>query len=115
MFKLNIELERLHEDAAHGDLGPVQSTLRPVLVSAPVAAAASGVEDLPVIGAQPCLSCGSRNVHRSKARNLYERFKKLHTATRLVPVPRLPLERAGCCRSNMRPLLDPMASQILAT
>ena len=82
MFRLNIELERLHEDAANGDLGPSQPPLRPVPVSASVPAA-SGMEDLPVIGAEPCRSCGSRNVHRSKARNLYERFKKLHTATRL--------------------------------
>jgi hypothetical protein len=46
-------------------------------------ASESIVEDLAVIGTQPCLSCGSRNVHRSKARNLYERFKKLHTSHRL--------------------------------
>jgi UDP-GlcNAc:undecaprenyl-phosphate GlcNAc-1-phosphate transferase len=34
-------------------------------------------------GAQPCASCKSFNVHRSKARSTFERFKKLRTDKRL--------------------------------
>jgi UDP-GlcNAc:undecaprenyl-phosphate GlcNAc-1-phosphate transferase len=85
LFKLDIRLERLHEAPAASEPAPVPRQPQPMLVPAPAieAAPAFAMEDIKVIGAQPCLSCGSRNVHRSKARNLYERFKKLHTAARL--------------------------------
>jgi predicted RNA-binding Zn-ribbon protein involved in translation (DUF1610 family) len=85
MFKLDIRLERLHEAAPAPVSAPEPRMPQPMLVPAPSseAAPAFAMEEITIIGAQPCLSCGSRNVHRSKARNLYERFKKLHTATRL--------------------------------
>jgi hypothetical protein len=35
-----------------------------------------------VLEAEPCGGCGGRNVHRSKARGAYERFRKLHTPRR---------------------------------
>jgi UDP-GlcNAc:undecaprenyl-phosphate/decaprenyl-phosphate GlcNAc-1-phosphate transferase len=82
MFKLDIRLERLDEPTPL--LEPaLSSATRPVSVPAPEPAPSRVIDQLDVIGAQPCHSCGSRNVHRSKARSLYERFRKLHTATSL--------------------------------
>jgi hypothetical protein len=85
LFKLDIRLERLHDAPEAPEPAPALRMPQPMLVPAPAAEAAPAfiMEDIKVIGTQPCLSCGSRNVHRSKARNLYERFKKLHTAARL--------------------------------
>jgi predicted RNA-binding Zn-ribbon protein involved in translation (DUF1610 family) len=47
------------------------------------AAPMGAVETLHVLGSDPCPSCGSREVYRSKARTLYERLKKAHTLKRV--------------------------------
>ncbi len=89
MFRLDIRFEPLHDGAKLPDRAPAPAVPQPALVAAPARSSAVdsvpafAIEDLAVIGTQPCLSCGSRNVHRSKVRNLYERVKKLHSPARL--------------------------------
>ena len=75
MFRLEIRVEHLSD--AH--------ELDPAPMSAPLAshATSDASSTLPIWVAEPCPSCGKRDVHRSKARNAYERIRKTHTAKRL--------------------------------
>jgi hypothetical protein len=68
LFRLHVRLDQLLE----GAVGIVQREPVPT-----PAAAASSLPD-----AEPCADCGGRNVHRSRARGAYERFRKLHTPAR---------------------------------
>ena len=81
MFRLNVKVERFGESVAfeeHAD------GLEPMHAAEPEHAAPMGVlETLHVLGSDPCPSCGSREVHRSKARTLYERLRKAHTLKRM--------------------------------
>jgi hypothetical protein len=80
LFRMHVQLEQLLECAdaivkrepaltlaAAGAAGAATS----------LAAAASSIPD-----AEPCANCGGRNVHRSRAKGVYERFRKLHTPAR---------------------------------
>jgi len=50
----------------------------------PEKGAARGVlETMRVLGSDPCPSCGSGEVYRSKARTLYEKLRKAHTLKRV--------------------------------
>jgi UDP-GlcNAc:undecaprenyl-phosphate GlcNAc-1-phosphate transferase len=84
LFKLDIKLERIHETARAPEPAPSPApTLPAAVLPETVRPAIQSIGELAVVGAQPCGSCGSRNVHRSKARSLYERYRKLHTQKRL--------------------------------
>ena len=81
LFRLHIRVERLQ---AAVDSTPADP---PELVALPLLHAASPV---PVVmdargqhGSEPCPACRSSNVHRSKARNVFERLRKLRTHKRL--------------------------------
>jgi hypothetical protein len=74
LFRMHVELEQLlEESAAVVGCEPV-----PAVAAAQVAAATS----VPLFESEPCAKCGGRNVHRSKAKGMYERFRKLHTPER---------------------------------
>ena len=74
LFRMHVQLEQLLDESAL------------VIERAPVpvmAAALTGVAtSVPVFETEPCAKCGGRNLHRSKATGMYERFRKLHTPAR---------------------------------
>lgn len=81
MFRLEIRVERLRESATYGEHG---RSLEQVGVGEPEdATTVDVVETVHLIGSAPCPSCASREMHRSKARTLYERLWKAHTPKRL--------------------------------
>ena len=55
---------------------------RPPARRVPVATL-SAVPRVPALESEPCGKCGGRNVRRSRAKGIYERFRKLHTPARL--------------------------------
>ena len=98
LLRLDIRVERMGEErveapvswpaaAPAAAMAPAVAAVAPLaaLAATPAPAAAGGfsIDQLGVLGVQPCADCGSRNVHRSKARSLYERIRKMHTSTRL--------------------------------
>jgi hypothetical protein len=70
-----------------------------------------------MLEAEPCAQCGGRNVHRSRARGPWERFRRLHSLRRpyrcedcgwrgwLLPLehvmPLLERARPGCGRADV--------------
>ena len=93
--RLGIQLMRLRVllDQLVDESRPIPAPAIPAPVPVPMR-----VEQ--VMESEPCARCGSRNVHRSKVRGAYERFKKVHTPTRPFRCHdcdwrgwRLPLER----------------------
>lgn len=77
VFRLNVQVERLSADAGRARLHPVPADEPIPMPISPI------VETLHILGAETCPSCASRNLHRSKARSLYERVRKAHTLKRL--------------------------------
>jgi UDP-GlcNAc:undecaprenyl-phosphate GlcNAc-1-phosphate transferase len=67
LFRMQVQLERLLEEATG-------TTSRAAVASRPVGTL--------VLQLEACARCGGRNVHRSRARGLYERFRKAHTPAR---------------------------------
>jgi predicted RNA-binding Zn-ribbon protein involved in translation (DUF1610 family) len=83
MFRLDIKVERFSGGAPHDER--VLSTQPPPQPS-PVGNAKSSATpamSLHLWCVKSCPSCGGHEVHRSKARSLYERFRKAHTPKRL--------------------------------
>jgi predicted RNA-binding Zn-ribbon protein involved in translation (DUF1610 family) len=81
MFRMNVKVERFGEAVT---LEEHAHELRPVHDAEPKTAAPRGVlETMHVLGSDPCPSCGSPEVYRSKARTLYERLRKAHTLKRV--------------------------------
>jgi UDP-GlcNAc:undecaprenyl-phosphate GlcNAc-1-phosphate transferase len=81
MFRLNVQVEHLGEGLA---LEEHAHELDPVLAARPEHTVPRGVvETMHVLGSDPCPSCGSREVYRSKTRTLYERLRKAHTLKRV--------------------------------
>jgi UDP-GlcNAc:undecaprenyl-phosphate GlcNAc-1-phosphate transferase len=82
MFRLNVRVERLGEDL---ELEERPRGLQPLHASAPelVAAPRGVLETMHVLGSDPCPSCGSGDVYRSRARTLYEKLRKAHTLKRV--------------------------------
>jgi UDP-GlcNAc:undecaprenyl-phosphate GlcNAc-1-phosphate transferase len=101
IFQMNVTVERLGPaplEKAGRSLAPAPAGL----VSAPV------VPTLRLGSCHSCPSCSAPSLHRSKSRNLYERFRKSHSTDRLF--------RCHQCgwRGWLRPidvLLNPIAEQ----
>jgi UDP-GlcNAc:undecaprenyl-phosphate GlcNAc-1-phosphate transferase len=69
LFRMHVQLDQLVEGAAGAtDREPAPV---PTLQSVPS-----------VLESEPCARCGGRNVRRSRATGIYERFRKLHTPAR---------------------------------
>jgi hypothetical protein len=84
LFRLDVRLERLADGAAEEtEAAPAISLASPPLPAPAPAPALSLFDAIPTVRSEPCPSCRSANLHRSKARNLYERLRKSHTPTRL--------------------------------
>jgi predicted RNA-binding Zn-ribbon protein involved in translation (DUF1610 family) len=81
MFRLNVRVERFGEDVTVERADAIQ----PAHSAEPENARPRGVlETMHVVpGSDPCPSCGSREVYRSKARTFYEKLRKAHTLKRL--------------------------------
>jgi UDP-GlcNAc:undecaprenyl-phosphate GlcNAc-1-phosphate transferase len=67
LFRMHVQLERILEGSAD-------------VVHRQPAPALAGVT--PLFEAEPCARCGGRNVHRTRVKGVYERFRKLHTPMR---------------------------------
>jgi len=76
-----MQLEQLLEGAADILAHEPPPTLAGVETSSAVFTAAAS-PSVPVLESEPCARCGGRNVHRSRVKGLYERFRKLHTPAR---------------------------------
>jgi UDP-GlcNAc:undecaprenyl-phosphate GlcNAc-1-phosphate transferase len=73
LFRMHVQLERLLEEAAGAGTRDVASmTTTPERTP----------DDALVLESEPCARCGGRNVHRSRTKGVYERFRKSHTAAR---------------------------------
>ena len=116
MFRLNVRVERFGEAVAFEEHAqppqPLQAQAhQPVPVAEPEHAAPRGVlEAMRVLGSNPCPSCDSREVFRSKARTLYERLRKAHTPRRVFRCHHcgwrgwlLPLECAAMSEATWSP------------
>ena len=91
---------------------PIVSALRSAFPAVPVAALSAKV-----VEAEPCGGCGSRNVHRSKARGIYERLRRVRTPRRVYRCGDcgwrgwlLPLEQATPFFDRYAPATDAVAS-----
>ena len=116
MFRLNVKVERLGEAVPFEEHAqpsqPLQAQVhQPVPVAEVEHAVPSGVlEAMRVLGSNPCPSCDSREVFRSKARTLYEKLRKAHTPRRVFRCHHcgwrgwlLPLERAAMSEVTWSP------------
>ena len=107
MFRLNVRVERFGEAAAFEE--PAHAV--PVPAPAPEKAAPAGVlAAMHALGSDPCPSCGSGEVYRSKARTAYERLRKAHTVKRMFRCQHcgwrgwlLPLECAAMTEATWSP------------
>jgi predicted RNA-binding Zn-ribbon protein involved in translation (DUF1610 family) len=82
VFRLDITVHRIREGF---DASPDRRPSRLLEAPVPVLAASGdlAIESVARFGSQPCPSCHVAMAHRSKARNLYERFRKVRTHKRL--------------------------------
>ena len=82
MFRLKVSVERWGESLTGEDR---DSVIQPAPVLEPAhAVPISGLTGpAQASGSSPCPSCGSREMHRSKGRTLYERLKKAHSVSRV--------------------------------
>lgn len=96
LFRLNFEVQRLGDGGVSGAEPPLVSG--GVSIDRTPPAAASVLDTLHVVAAESCPACASRDVHRSKARSLYERLWKAHTPRRVF----------RCNRCGWRGWLTPM-------
>ena len=78
LFRMQMELEHLIEGST--DLTKREPALARAAADAAGVASVAAAQALP--GAEPCPHCGGRNVHRSRVKSMYERFRKLHTPSR---------------------------------
>jgi len=101
LFQMRVQLDRLVESTGLADVPEAVSTLR--AASAEGSAAETAVEGgcFSTFESEPCANCGSRNLRRSRAKSVYERFRKLHTPARVFRCADcewrgwlLPIERA---------------------
>ena len=69
LFRMHVQLDQLVEGApSAADRDRAPNPAPPNVV--------------PVLESEPCARCGGRNVRRSRATGIYERFRKLHTPAR---------------------------------
>jgi len=80
LFRMHVQLELLLEEtvdlAAREPAPAAAATARAAALAASVPGVAA------VLESEPCVGCGGRNVRRSRAKGVYERFRKLHTPAR---------------------------------
>ena len=86
-YRLRVQLDRMIEEpttASRPDAALNVARLSALDVVSSVAAAPASVAALsfPALESEPCIRCGSCNVHRSRAKGLYERIRKAHTPAR---------------------------------
>jgi hypothetical protein len=102
LFRLEVQLEQLLKEVPLAG-GPELASLTMASIGTSTATAIPAAIPASVQGleSEPCGRCGGLNVHRSRAKSVFERFRKLHTPTRPFRCDdcgwrgwRLPLERA---------------------
>jgi len=81
LFRMHVQLELLLEETV------VVAAREPASAAAATAGAAAALAaSVPSVASalesEPCVGCGGRNVRRSRAKGVYERFRKLHTPAR---------------------------------
>lgn len=81
LYRMYLQFERLSKDMPVGleRLSPSADSAAPL--PRPLAAAADPV--LALLDAQTCGACGGSNVHRSRSRNFFERFRRARSTKRL--------------------------------
>jgi hypothetical protein len=79
VFRVDVTLERLSDDGQPPEIaeGTVQAPVHEE-VAPPIA-----LPTLHLLGCEPCPSCSSRQMFRSKARTAYERLRKVHSPKRI--------------------------------
>jgi UDP-GlcNAc:undecaprenyl-phosphate GlcNAc-1-phosphate transferase len=85
LFRMQMRLERLLEveEPADGRREAVPLIVAPPATPPDPAIIAAAPLALVTLESEPCGRCGSRNLHRSRAKGVYERFRKVHTPARL--------------------------------
>jgi UDP-GlcNAc:undecaprenyl-phosphate GlcNAc-1-phosphate transferase len=107
VFRLNVRVERLTGGLKSEEIAQVQPVRAAEQEEAGVTVM---VETLHLLGSEPCPSCGSHKMYRSKARSLYERAWKARTPKRLFRCHHcgwrgwlLPLERRAVKEPSSSP------------
>jgi predicted RNA-binding Zn-ribbon protein involved in translation (DUF1610 family) len=108
MLRLNVRVERFGDGVAFEEH---DQDFQPEHAAEPENAASMiGRAPMHLLGSDPCPSCGSREVQRSKTRTLYERLKKAHTLSRVFRCRHcgwrgwlLPLQYAGVAEATRTP------------
>jgi len=80
MLKLNVSVERFGRGVGFEEHDQELKPAQPM--ESENATSKFGLDPMRVLLCDPCPSCGSRDVHRSKTRTLYERLRKAHTLSR---------------------------------
>jgi hypothetical protein len=76
LFRLNAQVEQVLETTSVDEREPIAVPAQPAAV---LATASAGPR---IFECEPCPKCGGRDMRRSRATGMYERFRKLHTPTR---------------------------------
>jgi UDP-GlcNAc:undecaprenyl-phosphate GlcNAc-1-phosphate transferase len=79
LYRMQLRLERLLESADATRLAAATSAQRAAHGGVSMTA---GFVSAPAPQAEPCARCGGRNVHRSRARGIYERFRTTRRPSR---------------------------------
>lgn len=103
VFRLRVSVERCVEGVTFEDTAALAEPMR-ATEPAQAVPASGPMEPGHVLGSSPCPSCGSREMHRSKARTLYERLRKAHTEARVF----------RCHRCGWRGWLLPLDCAVIA-
>jgi FlaA1/EpsC-like NDP-sugar epimerase len=110
MFRLNVRVEQFGEDIALERRAHRVQPARPA--EAEYSASRGVLATMHVLGSDPCPSCGSREVYRSKARTFYEKLRKAHTPKRVFRCHHcswrgwlLPLDCAALAEATWSPSL----------
>jgi UDP-GlcNAc:undecaprenyl-phosphate GlcNAc-1-phosphate transferase len=82
LFRIEVQLERIEQEAPVATPRMVWTTPAPAASPAVTTPAVAAPLRISVLEPEPCASCGGRNVHRSRAKGIYERFRKWHTPAR---------------------------------
>jgi len=73
LLRMHVQLDRVLEATIAAERREVPSTTTTLSQAPP---------SVLVLESEPCVSCGGRNVHRSRAKGVYERVRKWHTPAR---------------------------------
>jgi UDP-GlcNAc:undecaprenyl-phosphate GlcNAc-1-phosphate transferase len=80
LFRRHVQLEHILEAQADSvERKPVTALAADGATDIATMAVTPGVG---ILESEPCAKCGGRNVHRSRVKGVYERFRKLHTPAR---------------------------------